>query len=86
MGCPLALIQLRESLAARAKARPGGAVSEALSCVGSLAAALHFIWQPFALHLLESIMLTGPSNVPPMCSNLLCFLVFSPSSFFKFFI
>lgn len=71
MGCPLALIQLRESLAARAKARPGGAVSEALSCVGSLAAALHLSWQPFAQQLLEYMMLTGPSQVRQMCANLL---------------
>jgi hypothetical protein len=38
-------------------------VTEALSCVGVLARALHLSWQPYAQQLLSVMMLTGPSQV-----------------------
>jgi hypothetical protein len=59
----LALLQLRESLVARTKSKPGGNVTEALHCVGVLAGALHLSWQPYAQQLLDCMMLTGPTQV-----------------------
>lgn len=56
-------LQLRESLIARTKSKPGGNVTEALQCVGVLASALHLSWQPYAQQLLDCMMHTGPSQV-----------------------
>jgi hypothetical protein len=56
-------LQLRESLVARTKSKPGGNVTEALHCVGVLAGALHLSWTPYAQQLLDCMMLTGPSQV-----------------------
>lgn len=59
-----AVHQLNETLQCRAKSKgQGGAVTEALSCVGVLARALHLSWQPYAQQLLSVMMLTGPSQV-----------------------
>lgn len=59
----LQMMQLRESLIARTKGKPGGNVTEALQCVGVLASALHVSWQPYAQQLLDCMMHTGPSQV-----------------------
>jgi len=62
---------LNETLQSRAKSKgQGGAVTEALACVGVLARALHLSWQPYAQQLLSVMMLTGPSQV----RGLDCFL------------
>lgn len=58
------VLQLNETLQCRAKSKgQGGAVTEALACVGVLARALHLSWQPYAQQLLSVMMLTGPSQV-----------------------
>jgi hypothetical protein len=73
----LMCLQLRESLVARTKSKPGGNVTEALACVGVLAGALHLSWQPYAQQLLDCMMLTGPTQVGRMstCHQTLVSLV-----------
>jgi hypothetical protein len=67
-------LQLRESLVARTKSKPGGNVTEALHCVGVLAGALHLSWTPYAQQLLDCMMLTGPSQV--RCNDDLSYVIY----------
>jgi len=60
---PAIAMHIRESLTAAAKLKPRVTCPEALQCVGVLSFALERNWEPLVAQLLETMMLTGLSEV-----------------------